>query len=92
MLAVQSDKAFHIKTKKLEMPISPNGSGDATTALFVCHYLENKGDMKTTLEKTTSGIYEIFDTTKKSGTRELQIVASGDKLVKPEHIFTAEQI
>ena len=46
MLAVQSDKAFHIKTKKLEMPISPNGSGDATTALFVCHYLENKGDMK----------------------------------------------
>ena len=75
------------------MPISPNGSGDATTALFVCHYLEkNKGDMKTTLEKTTSGIYEIFDTTKKSGTRELQIVASGDKLVKPEHIFTAKQI
>jgi len=48
--------------------------------------------MKTTLEKTTSGIYEIFDTTQKSGTRELQIVASGDKLVKPEHIFTAKQI
>ena len=92
MLTVQADKAFHIKTNKLVMPISPNGSGDATTALFVCHYLENKGDIKTTLEKTTSGIYEIFNATAQLGTRELQIVASGDKLVNPDHVFTAKQI
>ncbi|MGB1360711.1 MAG: pyridoxal kinase PdxY [Alphaproteobacteria bacterium] len=92
MLAVCENETYHIETNKIDMPALPSGSGDATTALFTCHYLETNGDIKTSLEKTASGIYEIFNATAKAGTWELQIVASGDKLVNPDHTFVATKI
>ena len=92
MLAISEADVYHIKTDKLAMAIAPNGSGDATTALFTCYYLQTGGDIKRTLEKTTNGIYEIFKATAQANTRELQIVASGDKLVDPDHTFTATKI
>lgn len=92
MLAISATDVYHIKTDKLAMEIAPNGSGDATTALFTCYYLQTGGDLQRTLEKTTNSIYEIFQATAHANTRELQIVASGDKLVAPDHKFSATKI
>ena len=91
IIAVTEDKAWRVVTPKLEFAIAPNGSGDATTALFTCHYLSTF-DVAQSLSLTVSGIYEIFKNTNEAGTRELQIIASGDKMVSPDEIFEAVEV
>ena len=91
VLAVTQDKSWRAVTPKFDFDISPNGSGDATTALFTCHYLNTK-DVAQSLSLTISGIYEIFKETKKCETRELQLIASGDKIVNPDNIFEAIEV
>ncbi len=88
VMAITADKAWRVITPKLYFDIAPNGSGDATTALFTCHYLDTR-NVAQSLSLAISGIFEIFKETHARGTRELQIVASGDKIANPDVIFEA---
>ncbi len=89
MLAVGTGKTYRVITPKVPMPLPPNGSGDATTALFTSHYLDTQGDIETALGRTASSVYEIFKHTAKHGSFELQIIAAGDKIAAPDTQFKA---
>lgn len=91
MLAVSRDEAWLIATPELAFPVAPNGSGDATAALFTGHYLET-GDMRVALERTAAGIFAILDATRTSGGRELALVAAQDALARRETRFGARPV
>ena len=92
MLAVSADTAFLIATPEVDLPTAPNGSGDATAALFAGHWLRGEGDMRLALERAAEGIFAIFAATGRAGTRELALIAAQDDLVTPPQRFSARQI
>ena len=70
-----------------ELPLSMNGAGDATAAMFLAHYLTE--GPKVALERSTSSIYAILRATAASGLREIQLVAAQDEIVQPSTVFDA---
>lgn len=66
-----------ITTPRLDFPVPPNGSGDATAALFLGHYLK-AGSLTEALERAASAIYGIFEATQSQGGRELALIAAQD--------------
>ncbi len=92
MLVITPDYTYRVATPRVHMPMPPNGSGDATTALFTTHYLDTNGDIKATLERTASSIYEIFTETAKRGTFELQTISAGNAFANPDKAFEAVKI
>ena len=91
MFAVTTDTTYRVITPKVSMPLPPNGSGDATTALFTTHYLDSN-DVKTALERTASSVYEIFKATAECNTFELQTITAGNKIATPDTIFEAVEV
>lgn len=91
MLVSNQKEQYLIETPRLAMPISPNGSGDMTAALFLAKYLETK-NLKESLEYTASAIYAVFQKTLRSNQRELAIIASQDEIVNPSLLFSANQL
>jgi pyridoxine kinase len=91
MLADGADGSWFVATPRLTFDPPPNGSGDAVAALFLAHYL-NAFDPADALEKAAAAIYAIFETTKRMGTRELQLIAAQDDFVNPPRRFTATRI
>src|SRR4051812_20459198 len=53
------------------LPFKANGSGDVTAALFTAHYVAT-GDAAVALERTASSVFDLIETTHRSGERELQ--------------------
>jgi pyridoxine kinase len=62
-----------ITTKEYEFEISPNGTGDVFSALFLGSYLKSKSAAKS-LDFTVNKMDELLRKTKESGERELAIV------------------
>ncbi|MEZ5669311.1 MAG: pyridoxal kinase PdxY [Alphaproteobacteria bacterium] len=93
MLLAGADGAWLIRTPRLEFPIAPNGSGDATTALFLAHLLRH-GSGQAALEAATEAIYAIFEATAAAGTRELQLIAAQDAIAssRPGGRFRAAKV
>ncbi len=93
MLLVAADAAWVVSTPRLELPIAPNGSGDATAALFLAHYLRDD-DPAGALEGAAAAIFAIFEATAAAQTRELQIVAAQDAIAAagPGSRFHAEKV
>ncbi|RWZ46226.1 pyridoxal kinase PdxY [Labedella phragmitis] len=89
MLAVDDNGAWIVKTPML--PLKANGSGDVTAALFTAHYRET-GDAAVALERTASSIFDLIDTTHRSGQRELQLIESQEFYAHPRLQFTAEKV
>jgi pyridoxine kinase len=89
MLAVDDNGAWIVKTPML--PLKANGSGDVTAALFTAHYRET-GDAAVALERTASSIFDLIDTTHRSGERELQLVEAQEFYAHPRLQFTAEKV
>lgn len=89
MLAITASDCYRVITPKVNMVLPPNGSGDATTALFTTHYLDTDADLQLSLARTASSIYEIFKATAACESFELQIIRAGDKIAYPDHIFKA---
>lgn len=77
LLVTASGERWLITTPKLDFEIAPNGSGDATAALFLGHYLKTK-DYRLALEKLASAIFSIFEATKNKGQRELALIDAQD--------------
>ncbi|BAI71533.1 pyridoxine kinase [Azospirillum sp. B510] len=91
MLVDGTDGAWLVATPRLTFDPPPNGSGDAVAALFLAHYL-NAFEPADALEKAAAAIFAIFETTKRLGTRELQLIAAQDDFVAPPRRFAATRL
>ena len=86
MLSVDSSGAWVVSTPLL--PISVNGAGDLTAALFLAHLLET-GSAATALARTASSVWSVLEETARSGQREIQIVAAQEAIARPPMQFEA---
>lgn len=91
MLLSTQDGFWKISTPKLEFDLSPNGAGDAVSAIFLAKYLESK-DPVLALEHVTSAVYGIFEQTQQQQTRELQLVRAQDQIVSPSTNYGAKKL
>ncbi len=91
MLAVSEQEAWLVAAPLLSFPTPMNGSGDATTALFLAKYLQSQ-DLKSTLEHVAGAMYGLFELTHSRNSRELLLIASQDRLVNPPHTFNARAV
>jgi pyridoxine kinase len=89
MLAVDAAGAWLVTTPYL--PLKANGSGDVTAALFTAHYVATK-DAALSLERTASSVFDLIETTYRSGERELQLVEAQEFYATPRMQFSARQV
>ncbi|MFB2556368.1 pyridoxal kinase PdxY [Herbiconiux liangxiaofengii] len=89
MLVADDSGAWLVTTPFL--PLKANGSGDVTAALFTAHY-RSTGDAAAALERTASSVFDLIDTTYRSGQRELQLVESQEFYAHPRLQFAARQV
>jgi pyridoxine kinase len=84
LLAADDTGAWLVSTPLL--PISVNGAGDLTAALFLAHLLET-ASAATALARTASSVWGVLEATAKSGEREIQIVAAQECIAHPDSRF-----
>jgi len=89
MLVVDDAGAWLVSTPHL--PFKANGSGDVTAALFTAHYCATR-DAAVSLERTVSSIFDLIETTYRSGERELQLVQAQEFYATPRLQFKARQV
>jgi pyridoxine kinase len=89
MLVADDSGAWIVQTPLL--PFKANGSGDVTAALFTAHYVET-GSAATALERTVSSVFDLIETTFRSGRRELQLVEAQEFYAHPRLQFQAVQV
>jgi pyridoxine kinase len=89
VVAVSDAGAWAVTTPLL--PISPNGCGDVTAALYLAH-LHTTGSPTLALERTTASVFAVLEATLAAGTREIQLVAAQDALADPPATFSARQL
>ena len=89
MVAVSDAGAWAVTTPLL--PITPNGCGDVTAALYLAH-LRTTGAPARALERTTASVFAVLEATLAAGTREIQLVAAQDAIADPPATFTARQL
>jgi pyridoxine kinase len=85
VVAVSDEGAWSSRTPLL--PITPNGCGDVTAAVFLAHLLRT-GSAETALQRVTSSVFGILERTIEAGTREIQLVAAQDVIAHPPERFT----
>lgn len=81
MLAVAGDGAWRVTTPRL--PLSVNGAGDATAALFLAHRLRT-GDSGRALALTAAAVHAVLEATQSAGAREIQLIAAQDAIAAPD--------
>ncbi|WP_127500479.1 pyridoxal kinase PdxY [Actinoplanes solisilvae] len=89
MLVVDDAGAWIVTTPHL--PFKANGSGDVTAALFTAHYVAT-GNAALALERTASSVFDLIETTYRSGERELQLIEAQDFYATPRMQFSAKQV
>lgn len=89
LLVVSGAGAWLVGTPLL--PISVNGAGDMTAALFLAHYLKN-GDPATALGRVAASVFSVMEATVAAGAREIQIVAAQDAIAEPPERFAVEKV
>ncbi|GGR56810.1 pyridoxine kinase [Nocardioides luteus] len=89
LVAVSDEGAWSVTTPLL--PISPNGGGDVTAAVYLSHLLST-GSTPTALGRTANTLFAILDRTLKSGRRELELVASQDDIADPPTTYEVTQL
>ena len=85
MVAVDDEGAWSVRTPLL--PISVNGAGDVTAALFLAHSLTD--GTRVALERTASSVFAVLAATHEAGRREIALVPAQDEIVAPTRTFTA---
>jgi pyridoxine kinase len=91
VLAMTDAGAYLIATPLIALEPPRNGTGDTITALFLGHYLKTR-DVKSSLELAVNGLYRLLEITHQKGTREIQLIAAQDELLKPSSSFKAQVI
>lgn len=89
LLVVSGEGAWLVGTPLL--PISVNGAGDMTAALFLAHYLKT-GDPATALGRVAGSVFSVMEATVAAGAREIQIVAAQDAIADPPKRFVVEKV
>jgi pyridoxine kinase len=89
LLAVSGEGAWLAGTPLL--PLTVNGAGDATAALFLGHFLRTR-DPAAALARTATSIFAVMDETCRMGAREIQLVAAQDVLADPPDRFTVRRL
>ncbi|MFV0457677.1 MAG: pyridoxal kinase PdxY [Actinomycetales bacterium] len=79
MLAVDEQDAWLVHTPLL--PLTVNGAGDATAAMFCAHTLTD--GPHTALERTAASIHGVLEATVQAGRREIALIPAQDELVAP---------
>ena len=89
ILAVSDAGAWIVSTPLL--PITPNGCGDLTAALYLAH-LRTSGSPAVALSATASSVFAVLETTLAAGTREIQLVAAQHALADPGERFEVRRL
>ncbi|MET0526328.1 MAG: pyridoxal kinase PdxY [Nocardioides sp.] len=89
VLAVSDAGAWAVTTPML--PLSPNGGGDVTAALYLAHLLET-GSPAEALASTTSSVFGVLEATLAAGARELRLVDAQDAIAEPAERFAVRQV
>ena len=89
VIAVSDLGAWAVTTPLL--PISPNGCGDLTAALYLAQ-LRSSGSPGGALSLTTSTVFAVLERTLAAGTREIQLVAAQDAIASPPESFPVRQL
>jgi pyridoxine kinase len=89
VMAVDEQSTCLIATPRL--PISVNGAGDATAAIFLAHWLMGN-PLAVALEKTVNSIFAVLALTAEKNAREIQLVAAQDQIANPPARFKAQEI
>jgi pyridoxine kinase len=89
VVAVSDEGAWAVETPLL--PITPNGCGDVTAALYLAH-LRTTGSAAEALARTTSSVFAVLEQTIAAGTREIQLVAAQDAIAEPPMTFEVRRL
>ncbi|MFI4947361.1 MAG: pyridoxal kinase PdxY [Alphaproteobacteria bacterium] len=89
MLASGPEGAWAVETPRL--PVTLNGCGDVTAALFLAHLLRGQS-LPDALALTASAIFAVIDATARAGRYELALVAAQDELLSPTRRFAARRV
>ncbi len=87
MLAVDPSGSYVVRTPRL--PISVNGAGDVTAALFLAHL---SCGVQTALARVASSVYAILRRTADCGAREIQLIQAQDEIAHPACEFEVVQV
>ncbi|TKV57095.1 pyridoxal kinase PdxY [Nakamurella flava] len=87
LIAVDDTGAFEVATPRL--PLSVNGAGDVTAAVFLAHL---SAGVETALARVASTVFDILDATREAGTREIQLIAAQDQIAHPSARFPVRRI
>ena len=87
MVAVDSTGAFLVRTPRL--PLSVNGAGDVTAALFLAHLPDG---IEVALARVASSVYGILSATVVAGSREIQLIQSQAAIANPDCEFAVERV
>jgi pyridoxine kinase len=89
MLAVDANGAFVIETPLL--PVSVNGAGDMTAALFFAHWRQSES-IQIALELTTAAVFAVLEATADAEAREIQLISAQELIANPVRRFSAVQV
>lgn len=89
LVAVSDQGAWAVTTPLL--PITPNGCGDVTAALYLAHLATSRSP-EVALASTASSVFAVLEETIAAGTREIQLVAAQDALAEPPMTFEVRQL
>lgn len=89
VLAVSDSGAWVVTTPQL--PISVNGCGDLTSALYLSHLMSSSSPAHA-LAATVSSVFAILEKTMTAGTKEIQLVAGQDAIADPPFRFEVRRI
>jgi pyridoxine kinase len=89
MLAVSGEGAWLVQTPMLALEV--NGAGDATAALFLARLLRGATPAEA-LSMTASAVYAVLEETRRTGSREMRLVAAQESIAEPPRRFEAKQI
>jgi pyridoxine kinase len=89
MLAVDANGAFVVETPLL--PVSVNGAGDMTAALFFAHWRQSES-IHIALELTTAAVFAVLEATADAGAREIQLINAQELIANPVRRFRAVQV
>ncbi len=86
LVVATGDGTWRVTTPRLDGVFQ--GAGDLTAAVFLARLLQS-GDPADAAARTASVVFGVLDATRRSGRRELQLVAAQDELVRPSRRFEA---
>ena len=90
MLAINKNSVYVVTTPFI--PITLNGTGDLTAALFTHFYLKFNNNIEKSLAETVSRVYSIIEETHLANSRELVLVKAQNYLIKPKYSFNVHKI